>query len=135
MRIMTSNTRSPQVGKTDKAAATKESQEILPGGKTKLFDQLSEDKCMVKVRIVGPPLILTNMDDKKSSEYTKFQMSMQDAIIRLAPGLEGLVFDLFTSRKETTDIGFPASIICQVSILPCHYCGNSEWATKYDKDS
>ena len=49
----------------DKAAATAESQKILPGGKTKLFDQLSEDKCLVNVRIVGPPLIFTDMDDWK----------------------------------------------------------------------
>ena len=55
----------------DKAAATAESKKILPGGlKTQLFDQLSEDKCLVNMRIVGPPLILTDMDDKeKSSEY------------------------------------------------------------------
>ena len=30
----------------DKAAATAESKKILPGGKTQLFDQLSEDKCL-----------------------------------------------------------------------------------------
>ena len=84
----------------DKAAATLESDKILPGGKTQLFDKLSEDKCLLNMRIVGPPLILNDMDDRaKSNEYRKFQMSMQDAIIRLPPGLEGLVFDLFTSRN------------------------------------
>ena len=49
----------------DKAAATAESKKILPGGKTQLFDHLSEDKCLVNMRIVGPPLILTDIDDKK----------------------------------------------------------------------
>ena len=37
-------------------------------------------------------------------------MAMHDVIVRLAPGLEGLVFDLWTSRAELKDLGFPASI-------------------------
>ena len=37
-------------------------------------------------------------------------MAMHDVIVRLAPGLQGLIFDLFTSRKELIDLGFPASI-------------------------
>ena len=58
----------------DKAAATAESKKILPGGlKTQLFDQLSEDKCLVNMRIVGPPLIFTDADDWQTSrEYTRF---------------------------------------------------------------
>ena len=36
-------------------------------------------------------------------------MAMHDVIVRLAPGIEGLIFDLFTSRREITDLGFPAS--------------------------
>ena len=56
----------------DKAAATAESKKILPGGKTQLFDKLSENKCSVNMRIIGPPLILTDMDDKEnSSGYNK----------------------------------------------------------------
>ena len=35
---------------------------------------------------------------------------MHDVIIRLAPELEGLIFDLFTSRTELKDNGFAASI-------------------------
>ena len=50
----------------DKAAATKATEDILPGGKTRLFNQLSKAKCLVNVRIVGPPLILADMGEKKS---------------------------------------------------------------------
>ena len=46
---------------------------------------------------------------KKAAEYKKHQMAMHDVIVRLAPGIEGLIFDLFTSRREITDLGFPAS--------------------------
>ena len=37
-------------------------------------------------------------------------MAMHDVIVRLAPGLEGLIFDLYTSRADLTDLGLPASI-------------------------
>ena len=50
----------------DKGAATRATKHIIPGGKTKLYDALSRDKCLVNVRIVGPPLILADMDEKKS---------------------------------------------------------------------
>ena len=94
-----------------KSAATRATEHIIPGGKTQLFNTLSRDKCLVNVRIVGPPLILADMDEKKeAAEYMKHQMAMHDVIVRLAPGLEGLIFDLFTSRAELTDLGFPASI-------------------------
>ena len=46
---------------------------------------------------------------KKAAEYKKHQMAMHDVIVRLAPGIEGLIFDLCTSRREITDLGFPAS--------------------------
>ena len=49
----------------DKEAASNATEHIIPGGKTKLFDALSRDKCLVNVRIVGPPLILADMDEKK----------------------------------------------------------------------
>ena len=63
------------------------------------------------LRIVGPPLILADMSERdKAAEYKKYQMAMHDVIVRLAPGIEGLIFDLFTSRAELTDLGFPASI-------------------------
>ena len=47
---------------------------------------------------------------KKAAEYKKHQMAMHDVIVRLAPGLGGLVFDLWTSRAELKDNGLPASI-------------------------
>ena len=95
----------------DKAAATRATEDILPGGKTRLFNALSKDKCLVNVRIVGPPVILADKDDKeKAFEFKKCQMAMHDCIVRLAPGLQGLIFDLFTSRNELTDNGFPCSI-------------------------
>ena len=50
----------------DKGAATSATQDMIPGGKTQLFNTLSQDKCLVNVRIVGPPLILADMDEKKS---------------------------------------------------------------------
>ena len=65
----------------------------------------------MNVRIVGPPLILTGMSERdKNDEYKKHQMAMHDVIVRLAPGLKGLIFDLFTSRAQLTDLGSPASI-------------------------
>ena len=49
----------------EKKAASEESDKILPGEKSKLFDQLSADKCLVTMRIVGPPLILTGLNDRE----------------------------------------------------------------------
>ena len=50
----------------DKGAATRATQDMIPGGKTQLFNTLSQNTCLVNVRIVGPPLILADMDEKKS---------------------------------------------------------------------
>ena len=50
----------------DKGAATRATEHIIPAGNTALFKVLSRDKCLVNVRIVGPPLILADMDEKKS---------------------------------------------------------------------
>ena len=50
----------------DKGAGKRAAQDMIPGGKTQLFNTLSQDKCLVNVRIVGPPLILADMDEKKS---------------------------------------------------------------------
>ena len=95
----------------DKDAATRATEHKIPGGKIKLFDTLSRDKCLANVRIIGPPLILTGMSERdKNAEYHHHQMAVHDVIVWLAPGLEGLIFDLFTSRAELTDLGFPASI-------------------------
>ena len=59
----------------DKKAARKESDKILLGGKTKLFDQLSADNCLVTMRIVGPPLILTGLNDREIAQtYKEFPM-------------------------------------------------------------
>ena len=51
----------------DKAAASKASDAILPGGKTRLLNALSRDKCLVNVRIVGPPVMLAGKVDKEIS--------------------------------------------------------------------
>ena len=55
----------------DKGAATRATQDMIPGGKTQLFNTLSQDKCLVNVRIVGPPLILADMDEKKQLLSTR----------------------------------------------------------------
>ena len=90
----------------EKKAALEESDKILPGGKTKLFHQ-----CLVTMRIVGPPLILTGLNDREiAQQYKEFQMAMHDAILRLAPGLEGLICDLFTPSTQASRLGRPASI-------------------------
>ena len=94
----------------DKAAAATLSNQVLPGGKTRLFDKLSRNKCLANLLIIGPPVILEGLTEKEiSKEYQSFQTSVLDLIIRLAPGLNGLIFDLFTSRKQKLDNGFPAS--------------------------
>ena len=55
----------------DKGAAKRAAQDMIPGGKTQLFNTLSQDKCLVNVRIVGPPLILADMDEKKKLLSTR----------------------------------------------------------------
>ena len=55
----------------DKGAATRATQDMIPGGKTQLFNTLSQDTCLVNVRIVGPPLILADMDEKKKLLSTR----------------------------------------------------------------
>ena len=95
----------------DKAAASKASDAVLPGGKTRLLNELSRDKCLVTVRILGPPVMLAGLADKEISwEFQKMQKSMHDMILRCSPGLEGLLYDLFTSRQEREDNGSPCSI-------------------------
>ena len=95
----------------NKEAATSATEHIIPGGKTKLFDALSRDKCLVNVRIIGPPVMLAGLVDKEISwEFQKMQKSMHDMILRCSPGLEGLLYDLFTSRLELEDNGSPCSI-------------------------
>ena len=89
----------------DKAAASKASDAVLPGGKTRLLNELSRD------RIIGPPVMLAGLADKEISwEFQKMQQSMHDLILRCSPGLEGLLYDLFTSRLELEDNGSPCSI-------------------------
>ena len=79
----------------DKGAATRAAQDMIPGGKTQLFNTLSQNKCLVNVRSVGPPLILADsvgppiiladMDEKtKAAEYKKHDMAMLQALVRLA---------------------------------------------------
>ena len=55
----------------DKGAAKRAAQDMIPGGKTQLFNTLSQDKCLVNVRSVGPPLILADMDEKKKLLSTR----------------------------------------------------------------
>ena len=95
----------------DKEAATKAAEHIISGGYTKIYDQLSQHKCLVNLRIVGPPVMVAGKSEKETAaEYKWHQMAMHDVIVRLAPGLQGLIFDLFTSRTELKDNGQAAGI-------------------------
>ena len=79
----------------DKGAAKRAAQDMIPGGKTQLCNTLSQNKCLVNVRSVGPPLILADsvgppiiladMDEKtKAAEYKKHEMAMLQVLVRLA---------------------------------------------------
>ena len=48
----------------DKSAGATVSNQVLPGGKTRLLDQLSRDKCVVNLLIIGPPVILEGLTEK-----------------------------------------------------------------------
>ena len=98
--------------------AKKAQDAILPGGKTKLFDDLTEAGHLLNVTVIGPPVtppIMTRkMSMKDYEEQYRYncydvQNKVHDLVLRMNIGMQGLVVDVFASRSVNTYKGEAAS--------------------------
>ena len=105
----------------DHLAAKSAAEAILPGGRSRAFDHLTEIQALCNIIVIAPPVRKPPQKPGQSKEeYDRvlrharydIQNLVKDLILRINGGLEGLIFDVFTSIKVEEHMGVPASETC-----------------------